>query len=198
VLKLVDLQDRADDRFQSYSTGMKQRMAIARGLLNDPDVLFMDEPTKGLDPIIAQEIKGFIREVIIKEQHKTIFLATNNMQEAEQLCDRFAIINYGKVKASGTLGELQKITATRLITIKVEGVSNTFNNLGDLDGVIGLDASVESPVTTLKIKVSNSERVLPGIIDIVTRSGGRIIDCNTSMIDLNEVFIKLAGGVSNV
>jgi ABC-2 type transport system ATP-binding protein len=199
VLKLVDLQDKADDRFQSYSTGMKQRMAIARGLINDPEVLFMDEPTKGLDPIITQEIREFIAETIVKEQGKTVFLATNNMQEAEQLCDRIAIINQGKVKAYGTLGDLQEIMSPKLIMMKVKNISsNTLNRIGRLEGVISFDSSIKSPITTLKIRASSNGTVLPQIIDIIVGRGGKIMDCNTSVKGLDDVFIKLTGEDYNV
>ncbi len=107
LLSLIGLENRADDRFLSYSAGMKQRMAIARGLLNDPAVLFMDEPTKALDPGAAQNLREFIRERIVKEQGKTVFLSTHHLGEAEQLCDRIVIIDQGKIKVIGTIGELK-------------------------------------------------------------------------------------------
>ena len=107
LLSIVGLKNRADDRFLSYSAGMKQRMAIARGLLNDPEVVFMDEPTKGLDPGAAQNLRGFIKERIVKEQEKTVFLSTHHLGEAEQLCDRIAIIDEGKIKVIGSPEELK-------------------------------------------------------------------------------------------
>jgi ABC-2 type transport system ATP-binding protein len=178
---------------------MKQRMAIARGLLNDPEVLFMDEPTKGLDPIIAQEIREFIAKTIVKEQGKTVFLATNNMQEAEQLCDRIAIINQGKVKAHGTLKDLQKIMVPRIIIMKVKNVSNnTLNKIRKLEGVISFDSFIKTPIMTLKIRASSNGTVLPQIIDIIVGHGGRIMDCNTSVKSLDDIFIKLTGEGYNV
>jgi len=107
LLSLVGLENRADDRFLSYSSGMKQRMAIARGLLNDPAVLFMDEPTKALDPGAAQNLREFIKERIIKEQRKTVLLSTHHLGEAEQLCDRIMIIDESKIKVIGTMEELK-------------------------------------------------------------------------------------------
>ncbi len=107
LLSLVGLKDRADDEFLSYSAGMKQRMAIARGLLNDPAVLFMDEPTKALDPGAAQNLRGFIKEHIIGDEGKTVFLSTHNLPEAEELCDRIAIIDEGRIKVIGTLEGLK-------------------------------------------------------------------------------------------
>jgi ABC-2 type transport system ATP-binding protein len=107
VLSLIGLENRANDRFLSYSAGMKQRMAIARGLLNDPAVVFMDEPTRALDPGAAQNLRKFIKEHIITEQEKTVFLSTHHLGEAEQLCDRIVIIDEGKIKVIGTIEELK-------------------------------------------------------------------------------------------
>ncbi|MCG7849720.1 MAG: ABC transporter ATP-binding protein [ANME-2 cluster archaeon] len=107
LLSLVGMEDRGDDRFLSYSAGMKQRMAIARGLLNDPAVLFMDEPTRALDPGAAQNVRKFVKEHITGDEGKTVFLSTHHLPEAEELCDRIAIINEGRIVAVGTLEELK-------------------------------------------------------------------------------------------
>jgi ABC-2 type transport system ATP-binding protein len=107
LLSLVGMAERGDDKFLSYSAGMKQRMAIARGLLNDPAVLFMDEPTRALDPGAAQHLRGFIRDRIVGDAGKTVFLSTHHLPEAEELCDRIAIINEGRIVAVGTLDELK-------------------------------------------------------------------------------------------
>ncbi len=108
VLDIVRLKDKADELFMGYSAGMKQRMAIARGLLNDPSVLFMDEPTRSLDPGAAQNLRDFIKNYIAKEQGKTIFLSTHNLEEAEQLCHRIAIFDEGKIKATGSSQDLKE------------------------------------------------------------------------------------------
>ncbi|KAF5418242.1 MAG: ABC-2 type transport system ATP-binding protein [Candidatus Methanocomedens sp.] len=107
LLSLVGMEDRADDRFLSYSAGMKQRMAIARGLLNDPAVLFMDEPTRALDPGAAHNVRKFVKEHIMGDKGKTVFLSTHHLPEAEELCDRIAIINEGRIVVVGTLEELK-------------------------------------------------------------------------------------------
>lgn len=100
ILKLVDLADRADDLAETYSKGMIQRLQIARGLINDPEILFMDEPTVGLDPVGARMLRDIIRK--LKEDGKTVLLTTHNLAEVEELCDRLVIINKGKVIANGT------------------------------------------------------------------------------------------------
>jgi len=107
LLGVVDLKYAADERFLNYSAGMKQRMAIARGLLNDPSVLFMDEPTRSLDPGAAQGLRDFIKEEIVKERGKTIFISTHNLEEAEELCDRVAIFDDGRIKVVGSPADLK-------------------------------------------------------------------------------------------
>lgn len=95
LLELVGLYDKADLRTETYSKGMLQRVQIARGLINDAEILFMDEPTVGLDPLAAQTLRNIIK--MLKEQGKTILLTTHNMYEVDELCDRVAIINNGKI-----------------------------------------------------------------------------------------------------
>ncbi|MDF0591431.1 ABC transporter ATP-binding protein [Candidatus Methanocrinis natronophilus] len=107
LLGVVDLKDAADVRFLNYSAGMKQRMAIARGLLNDPAVLFMDEPTRSLDPGAAESLRDFIRKEIVGSRGKTIFISTHNLAEAEELCGRVAIFDEGKIKVIGSPNELK-------------------------------------------------------------------------------------------
>jgi ABC-2 type transport system ATP-binding protein len=105
VLEQVGMADAADRRFQEYSTGMKQRMALARGLLADTHIFFMDEPTKGLDPIATKQLHDFIINQLAAEG-KTVILATHHLIEAEEVCDRVGIMYAGEMKASGTVEQL--------------------------------------------------------------------------------------------
>ena len=105
ILELVDLADRADDLAETYSKGMIQRLQIARGLINDPEILFMDEPTVGLDPVGARMLRDIIRK--LKSQGRTVLLTTHNLAEVEELCDRIIIINKGKLVAGGTPSEIK-------------------------------------------------------------------------------------------
>ena len=113
LFKLVELQDMADELFMTYSTGMKQKMAIARGLLVNPEVLFMDEPTKSLDPYTASKLRNFVKDEIVTKMGKTVFMATHNLQDVEDLCTRIAIISKGKLKASGTPQDISKVIDSR-------------------------------------------------------------------------------------
>ncbi len=108
LLELAGLQkERWKDKVETYSKGMKQRLQIARGLINDPDLLFLDEPTIGLDPIGARELRNMVKD--LKKRGKTIIFTTHYMQEADELCDRIAILNNGKIVTIGTPADLKKM-----------------------------------------------------------------------------------------
>ena len=108
----LEITSYLDRRFQECSTGIKQRLAIARSLLNNPQVLFMDEPTKSLDPLTAKTLRSFIKERLVREQEKTVVFVTHNLWEAENFADRIAIMYQGRIQGCGTLPELrQKINS---------------------------------------------------------------------------------------
>lgn len=105
ILKLVELEEAADRLAETYSKGMIQRLQIARGLINDPEILFMDEPTVGLDPLGARMLRDIIRK--LKEEGRTVLLTTHYLPEAEELCDRMVILNQGQIVARGTPAEIR-------------------------------------------------------------------------------------------
>ena len=109
VLSQVGLQQVADKRFHIYSTGMRQRLAIARALLTEPRVIFMDEPTKGLDPMATSQLHKLIREHLIGDLGITVFLTSHDLAEVEKLCDRIAIMNEGKIQVCGSMIELRRL-----------------------------------------------------------------------------------------
>src|SRR5215217_6096211 len=108
LLRRVGLADDADRPFRTYSSGMRQKLGIARGLLSSPQVLFMDEPTRSLDPISAQAMRRLVAEYIIGELGSTVILATHSMAEAEELCDRVALIRTGRIVAHGSVDQLRQ------------------------------------------------------------------------------------------
>lgn len=105
VLAIVRLESRAGDKVRDYSNGMKQRLLIARALLHKPEIIFLDEPTRGLDPNVAREIRGVVRT--LADKGVTVFLTTHYMEEADQLCDRVVIIDMGQIVDIGTGTELK-------------------------------------------------------------------------------------------
>jgi ABC-2 type transport system ATP-binding protein len=122
LVELVGLTGREQERVEGFSRGMRQRLHIARGLLHDPDVLFLDEPSIGIDPVGARELRATIASLI--DVGKTVLLTTHYMFEADELCDRIAVIRSGEIVAEGTPGDLKRlVTAGRVLEIETYGVS---------------------------------------------------------------------------
>src|SRR5512138_665605 len=122
LLDMVGLQGRGDEKVQGYSRGMKQRLHVARTLLHDPDVLFLDEPTLGLDPVGAREFRQVILN--LQSEKKTILLTTHYMFEADALCDRIAVINHGRIVALDTPGGLKaNVSDLNVVEVETFGIS---------------------------------------------------------------------------
>lgn len=126
LLDRLDLSESADNMVYSYSSGMKQKLAFARGLLADPAVLFLDEPTKSVDAITARSIMTMITDELVGKEGRTVFLTSHRLEEVETMCDRFAIINRGEISFSGTLADLS------LVVSKEESNSSVEQSLADL------------------------------------------------------------------
>jgi ABC-2 type transport system ATP-binding protein len=135
LLELVGLKGREHERAEGYSRGMKQRLHIARGLLHDPEVVFLDEPTIGLDPVGARELRATIAS--LADAGKTILLTTHYMFEADALCDRIAVINRGQIVAEGTPAALKsRVASGSVVEVEVFGVGEeTVTKLRELNGV---------------------------------------------------------------
>ena len=138
LLELVGLEGREHERAEGYSRGMKQRLHIARGLLHDPEVVFLDEPTIGLDPVGARELRATIAS--LTEAGKTILLTTHYMFEADALCDRIAVITKGKIVAEGTPDQLKgRVTSGSVTEVEVYGLpGETVERLRRLEGVLAV------------------------------------------------------------
>jgi ABC-2 type transport system ATP-binding protein len=138
LLELVGLKGREHERAEGYSRGMKQRLHVARGLLHDPEVLFLDEPTIGLDPVGARDLRATIAS--LTDAGKTILLTTHYMFEADALCDRIAVISKGEIVAEGTPGQLKSRVESGSVTeIEVYGVpEETVERLRRLEGVLAV------------------------------------------------------------
>lgn len=131
LLERVGLLERANDRLQHYSNGMRQRLLIARALLHNPSVLFLDEPTRGLDPGVALEIRRLV--VQLAQAGVTIFLTTHYMDEADQLCQRVAFMNQGRIVALDTPEQLKLTHGQRNVTVILEGGERITLSLEDKD-----------------------------------------------------------------
>jgi ABC-2 type transport system ATP-binding protein len=137
LLELVGLSDRAEERVESFSRGMKQRLHIARGLISDPEVLFLDEPTIGLDPVAGREIRHIIRD--LSAEGKTIFLTSHYMYEVDELCQRVAVLNKGRVLMVDAPSVLKK-TVADLEVVEIDAIGVTEKAIADLKAHPQVDA----------------------------------------------------------
>jgi ABC-2 type transport system ATP-binding protein len=191
LLNLMEMSDEGDIRFQKYSTGMRQKLAIARGLLSEPRILFVDEPTRSLDPVSAQVIRRFLKEDVVGEG-RTVILATHNLSEAEQLCDRLAIMNHGLINALGSVRELRSLFQTQeKCKLQVRHFSETIlSQLCHIDGVIdGRITNKYDGVANLELMISKRPVVLPQVFKIMVNSGVDVCDCQLGELSLDDIFV---------
>jgi len=189
LLALVELEDAAGRRVSTYSGGMKRRLELARGLMTEPDVLFLDEPTLGLDPQNRVNIWDYIRN--LKEQRGlTLMLTTHYMEEAERLADRAGIIDRGRIVVEGTPRELIDQMGADAIRIAGQGSSDEF-----VEKVRGL--SFVQTVTTgqelIQIGVDSGNRRLAEVVSVAAGSGFVIEDISVAKPSLGDVFLKYTG-----
>jgi len=190
LLKVVGLADRAKIPVASYSGGMKRRLEIVRALVSEPKVLFLDEPTTGLDPQARAAVLEYVKR--IHEEHGiTLVITTHYLDEAENLCDRLAIVDHGKVVAEGTPTELKR---------KVSGgdiVEADFYLLPDaaFNAVKGADFVVEIKKRDggLTILVKNGAEAVPKLVSLVDSNGGRLRTITLRELTLDDVFLEVTG-----
>jgi ABC-2 type transport system ATP-binding protein len=187
LIRLFNLEEHRDVAFDRLSTGMKQRLSLAKSLLNDPAVLFLDEPTVGLDPSVSVTIREQIR-LIQKQRGMTVLLTTHNMKEAEFLCDRIAFLKNGEILTTGTAETLKRMVRMGdLVKIEFKGMIPE-DELLRADGVInyGISGSL------CEIIVDDGERRLGSLIALLSQSGAQIQKVTLGQTDLEDVFIEFA------
>lgn len=183
MLKLVELWDRKDDIIKRFSGGMKRRLEIARGLLHYPKVLFLDEPTLGLDPQTRNYIWDFIRRLKQKEGI-TIFMTTHYMEEAE-FCDRLAIIDHGKIITSGSPAELKRSVGEEVIYLHAKDEAQARREIKE---AFGLETKQDD--NGLMIAVPDGETFIP---QLVSRLKSPLLSISLKKPTLNDVFLNLTG-----
>lgn len=194
VLELLDMRQYADVRFQEYSTGMKQKIAIARGLFGNPKILFMDEPTRSLDPLSAQVLRNFIKERIAGGTGRTVVLATHQMGEVEQLCDRVAVISHGCLASCGTLPELRaRFRGWDRYQLDIQDFPEKhLVRLHELPGLIHWERTMsDEGVMVLQVDVPQDSTSLPLLLQFVMQNGGKITRCALQEVPLEEVFASI-------
>jgi ABC-2 type transport system ATP-binding protein len=183
-LKLLGLWEKKDVAAGSFSKGMKQKLSIARALIHDPQILFMDEPTANLDPESSKTVRDFILE--LKKEKKTIFLNTHNLDEAQRICDRIAILDT-RLMAIGTPEELEKSVQGRKTVIQLEQASDAM--LAALRNLPLRNLVVED--NKLTIDVTNPEQENVTILDTIFRAGGHVQSVTVVGSTLEDAYLKL-------
>jgi ABC-2 type transport system ATP-binding protein len=190
VIGLVQLDEKRTARVGKLSGGQKQRLALACAIVGDPDLLFLDEPTTGLDPQSRRQLWDLITE--FKARGKTILLTTHYMDEAEILCDRIAIVDHGKVIALGTPRELiASLGAEHVVDFTVTSSSPAVDEdaLRALPGI----RSVRRVAGGYELQVEALHRSVPELLSLLARSGAELENLTTHSASLEDVFVSLTG-----
>jgi ABC-2 type transport system ATP-binding protein len=187
LIHLFNLEEHQDVHFDRLSTGMKQRLSLAKSLLNDPAVLFLDEPTVGLDPSVSATIREQI-QLIQKQRGMTVLLTTHNMREAEFLCDRIAFLKNGEILTTGTAATLKRmIRMGDSVKIHFKGMIPE-DELLRADGVISYGISEG----VCEVIVDDGERRLASLLALLSQSGVQIKNVTLGQTDLEDVFLEFA------
>lgn len=184
LLKLMGLWEKRDVPTGTFSKGMKQKLAIVRALIHDPQILFMDEPTANLDPEASKTVREFILE--LKKERKTVFLNTHNLDETQRICDRIGIMNT-KLMAIGTPEELEGLVRGRKTVVQLRQVTDEI-----LDALNHLNVkNFVREENKLTIDVSEPKEENPGIVDAIVAAHGKIESVFVVGSSLEEAYLKL-------
>jgi ABC-2 type transport system ATP-binding protein len=189
VLALVELEDKADVLVENYSGGMKRRLEIARGLIHEPHVLFLDEPTLGLDVQTRRHIWEYIR-TLNRERDVTIILTSHYMEEVDYLCSRVAIVDHGRIVALDTPGRLKEGLGGDVITVMFDGMHQQCE---DVLRNISWIKSVSVQDNECRLTVDQGEKRIPEIVTIAQDHGVRVTAIRLDKPSLEDVFIHYTG-----
>ena len=192
LLDFMGLSDRAHDRVETFSKGMKQRLHLARGLINDPDIVFLDEPTVGLDPEISIETRRMVKE--LAEKGKTILLTTHYMFEADELCRRVAVIRNGEIVALDTPSGLKKYVMDASV-VEVKGFGITDKEVAkfkEIPDVLSISADLGENKQVLKIQTAKGSEIIAEVQQILRNS--RIYDIKIKEPTLEDAYLRLVEG----
>jgi ABC-2 type transport system ATP-binding protein len=191
LLELVGLSDKAHFKVESYSKGMKQRLQIARGLVNDPEVLFLDEPTIGLDPSGAKILRDIIRS--LSNEGKTIILTTHYMHEADELCDRIAVINNGEIIALDKPENLKKDMDGSVIEVKLLTLDDDLlSSLKTIGNVSNISVKEDEQTYILSISCKDARKTITSINEKL--SNHKVLSMGMRETTLEDVYLKMIEG----
>ena len=188
LLKLVELTDFKDKQVQTFSGGMRRRLELACGLINRPRILFLDEPTLGLDVQTRTATWNYIRK-LKKEYGMTLFMTTHYLEEADALCDRVAIIDHGKIVVVGTPEDLKHSLGGDIITIGIKEDADVTELINKVENV----KEVKKENGTYRIKAEYGEVTAPSIIETLRKKGYTVAKLSLTEPTLNEVYLEYTG-----
>ncbi|MDZ7262144.1 MAG: ABC transporter ATP-binding protein, partial [candidate division KSB1 bacterium] len=192
LMELLELKDFEKERVERYSSGMRQKLSLARALLHDPRILLFDEPTLGLDPQFSRFIRTFIKEELSQKRKKTILLTTHYMDEADELCDRIAFMNKGKIVEINTVVGFKKTIPHReVLEIKCLGIVDS-RPLLQVPSVEKVSVNSQDGVSHIKVIAPEGERILSELIELL-RTETRILSVDLKEPTLEDVFIYITG-----
>jgi len=184
-LKMMGLWERREDKVGTFSKGMKQRLALARALLHEPKVLFLDEPTAGLDPEVAREVRELIRR--LSEEGRTIFLSTHNLTEAEVLCHRIAIVRT-QLLALDTAENLRQRFFRRQVIVRLESLPST---IVETVAKLPFVQQLKQAENQLLVELNDPESNRPELVKCIVEAGGRIIAVSEERHSLEDIYLTL-------
>lgn len=195
--EVIGLTERIDDYVERYSMGMKQRLAIGCAILHRPPILFLDEPTIGLDPVAGRSLRAFIRDELCRQNGTTVLYTTHYMYEAEELSDRVGIVHHGKLLAEGTPLELREnLYHHRIFEVHVDALApQSLAALGEHPLVERVTAQ-DSPQGGVQVRIQSRDRTTPitPLVEILTQDGVELLALQVIRPTLEDVFVTLAGG----
>jgi len=194
VSQLIGLDEFMDKRLNELSTGMVQKYSLARGLLNNPRILFLDEPTLGLDVENARSIRRLIRRLVDEGYIETILLTSHYMHEVEELCDRVAIIHRGRIIEEGTVDELKERVSSHVIyELTLQGSEGDLDFLRELDSVIGYKVRLSNVPGEARLRIIMAYEDISRVISLLESKMYRVRRVERDEISLEDVFLKLVG-----
>jgi ABC-2 type transport system ATP-binding protein len=194
LLDRFGLREKDKEKVRTLSTGQRQKMNVIRGFVTNPEIIFLDEPTLGLDVNAARTVRDFVVDWIREDENRTVLLTTHYMMEADELCDRIAIIDGGKILACDTPGNLKKLVRMNsTLTLTVGGL-NDINGFSTIPGIGNFSSTKDAggSVTTLRF-VLEDESSVSDIVSTVLGRGSKILSLQKTEPTLEDVFIKLVG-----
>ncbi len=188
LLELLELEGSAQRQVKTYSGGMRRRLQFAIGLIHDPKILFLDEPSLGLDVQTRQNMWSYIRQ-LNHDDGITVFMTTHYLEEADSLCDRIAIIDNGVIKASGSPLELKSKLSGTVLKIQLTNGADISSTLQGIQDV----TEVTKENNIYKIKLQKTDNAIPAIVETVTKKGLKISDITLAKPTLDQIFLQITG-----